>query len=197
MRFDIGNSGDEPGQFIACVEGLFQLRYPRHSAVIRMRENRAADFLAHAPLGQEGVALHRMVGSVRMDLPIEIVEKRGYRPLRFVLAQSPRIGADTRLYRERVPAQTFRLSEFAENGPGLRPVGYLGIRHGFHHSEGNESPQAAWRPARKRSRSRRATRTVARPLGVQVSSTMRPGWCRGRRTIRAGAKTAGSRPTAT
>src|SRR5450759_5614638 len=84
-----------------------------------MRQDGAADLLIDAAPGQNSLAEHGMVGRLRVDLPIEIVQQGGDAPFEFVLAQLLRVGNDAGFDGERVLAQSLGLGEFADDVPGL------------------------------------------------------------------------------
>ena len=119
IGFHVGDGGDEPCQLVAGVEHLFERGNARHAAVVGVREDRAADLFVHSALGQHRLAQHRMVGGLRVNLPIEIVEQRGEAPLVFVLAKLAGVGGDAGLYRQSVLAESFGFGEFADDVPGL------------------------------------------------------------------------------
>src|SRR5438105_365190 len=95
--------------------------------MIRMRENRAADLLVHTAPRENRLTLLRMLVERGVNFPIEIVEKRGDRPLMFVPSELLRIRRHTRLHRQCVLPQSVRLGVFAKQIPGL-----FSIEHEIH-----------------------------------------------------------------
>src|SRR5258706_14821403 len=84
-----------------------------------MRKDGPADFRIDASLGQNRLALHGMVGRVRMNLVVEIMQQRCERPLALILTELSRIRHHARFHRERVFAQALRLCVFTKQIPGL------------------------------------------------------------------------------
>src|ERR1039458_8997518 len=116
---DVGYGGDKSGQFVAGVEHFLECGDARHAAVVGVREDGAPRFFIDAAFGQNGLAEHGMVGRLRVDLPIEIVQQGGDAPLVFVLAQLLRVSDHAGLYRQRVFAQSCGPGEFADDIPSL------------------------------------------------------------------------------
>src|ERR1051326_215901 len=59
---DVGDGGDESGQLVAGVENLLQVGHARHTAVIGVRENGAADLFVHTAFGEHRLAFHGVIG---------------------------------------------------------------------------------------------------------------------------------------
>src|ERR1035441_5595439 len=158
--------------------------------MIGVREDGAPHLFVHAALGQDGRAFDRVPVQSGMNLPIEIVQQCRDAPALFILAELAGVRRYARLDGLCVVAEPVGFREFAENIPGC-----FAIDHSAYDIPA--SPHAAWRAVRNRSRSRLETRTVWRPSGVQVSSTIRPGCWRGRRTTRDAAGSTAWRASAT
>ena len=117
--FDVGDGGDKAGQFVAGVEYLFEGRDARDAAIVGVRENGAADLFIDATRGEDGFAVHGMVGGLGVDLPIEIVEESGEAPLVLVFAELAGIGGDAGFDGEGVFTEAFGFGEFADDFPSL------------------------------------------------------------------------------
>src|SRR5579863_5199547 len=99
VRLDVGARREETGQFVAREQGLLQCRFARYSGEVRVREDRPADLRIYAALSQYRLAFGWRVRQLRMNLPIEVVQQRGDRPLGLVLAELPRVGRHASLDR--------------------------------------------------------------------------------------------------
>src|SRR5262249_16672192 len=156
----------ESSEFITREQRFLKRRLARNARVVRVRKDGFADLLFNAALGEDRLTFLRVFLERWVDLPIEVVQQRGDRPLLLVFAELARIRGEAGLDRERVLAQPFGLREFAEKIPCLFAA--------QHAAYDNASPDPARRAARNASRSRLVTRSVRRPSGVQVSSSIHP-----------------------
>src|SRR5207248_10910862 len=75
-----GHRDDNPTQFVNCIEGSLEGRLTRNVRVIRVRKNRAADFVAPAVLTEprnsdERMAFGRTLLLVRITLVIHVMQQ--------------------------------------------------------------------------------------------------------------------------
>src|SRR3954453_22985398 len=87
-----------------------------------MREDGAADLRIYAALGENRSALYGMVGQLRVNLPVEIVQQSGNRPLLLVFVELTGIGNHAGFDGECVTPQVVAFREFTEEFPGLVSV---------------------------------------------------------------------------
>ncbi len=112
---------------------MLERALPRDVAIIRVRKNRANNFLRVAALSKNPRAFRGMllVGCVRFVGPalvIKIMEQRSDTPNLFVRAGLPRVGAHARFHGQHVLAQAFRLRVFAQEFPGVFACGHAALR---------------------------------------------------------------------
>jgi len=110
---------------LVAHRGEESFRVAKHAApraVVCVRQNGPADLFWHVAFRQDRFALHRMIGRLRMDFPIEIMQQRSNTPLRSIPAEFQWVAGDASLHSQRVPAETVRFREFAQNIPSLVPI---------------------------------------------------------------------------
>src|SRR6266542_4163911 len=114
--------GDEARELVARVETAVELVDPREARIVRVGKDGVDDLRRHAA-GQEYLgALHGMLRRRGMHLVVEVVEHARRPPGVGVSAVTIGVGTHGRLHGKCVLAETVRLREFSEEGPGPRPV---------------------------------------------------------------------------
>lgn len=118
-RLDVADGGEEAGEFVTGEQDLFERRLAGDARVSGVGEDGFADYVTYAALLKNGFALQGVVGRLRVDLPIEVVEESGDGPLLEIAAELGGIGGDASLDGEHVTAQCIVLDEFTDDRPSL------------------------------------------------------------------------------
>ena len=108
----------EAGQLVAGKKGLLELRVPRELEVLRMGEDRLDNLLGPSLVAKDRRSILGVLVERRMDLVVEVVQKRHRPPELLVLAVLASVEADACLDGERMAAERFALRVPGQRLPG-------------------------------------------------------------------------------
>src|SRR5687768_4829267 len=119
-RADQGGGDDQARDLVAGVEGVVDgARRMDAGARGVVREDGGDDGLGDAALAQDRGALGGMVGEVGVDLPVEVVEQAGERPVvLFIRRELPSVMPHGGFDGDHVPAEAGVLDVFVDDGEG-------------------------------------------------------------------------------
>src|SRR5215207_6383956 len=119
VRPDEAARVDEARQLVAGEERSFEIRVPWHRQVLGVGEHRLDQLLRVTLLAEDLSPVLRVLVERRVDLVIEVVQKRRRAPELLVAAELPCIGPHGGLDGEGVPQERLAFRVTSEGVPGL------------------------------------------------------------------------------